>query len=397
MKILTQFLKFSAMTVLCGMLLLTCDSDEPEANPEPEPETPGTLDPATVEGLDSLSDHFKFLGFTKKQGKIPAASAGNSELKISFRDTLYLMDGARIPIEFLHDAETNVAGVYVQIHGSSPGTGDPLYSTYHYDIPELAETAGSDTVSVILVSFDPTGFELPLSFPVTITPYDKNGQPIDETEAIFTVEESFDDLSNSGRSKSGSCAFTSPPVEGWWQWAHSTIVVDDEIVFTSNPNIVIGGQNIKGCCVNGVSDYGASCLNGDPKNENTLFFPTYYQIAGETFIFNESGTFERITLEKHGDPDTDNTNFCGVAYGVVTNTNEFVTYEGNWTLDPATKNLRLQTTSSSGFGYGNPGGIIRYNCHGMLMLQLDLEGFGRHLEKFYFRMRPEDYEWYPLP
>jgi hypothetical protein len=395
MKMIMQFLKFSTMTLLCGMLL-ACGSDEPEANPEPEPETLGTPDPATVEGLDSLSDHFKFFGFTKKEGKIPAGPAGNSALKISFKDTLYLMDVASIPIEFLHDAETNVAGVYLQIHSSSLGTGDPLYATYHYDVPELAETAGSDTVSVILVRFDPTGFELPLSFPVTIIPYDENGQPIDETEEIFTVEESYDDLSNSGRSKSGSCAFTTPPVEGWWQWAHSAIIVDDEIVFTSNPNIVIGGQNINGCCVEGESGYGSGCLNGDPENVRTLFFPTYYQIAGETFIFNESGKFERITLEKHGDPDIDNTDFCGVAYGAVTNTIEFVTYEGFWTLDPATKNLRLQTETSSGFGYGNPGGILRYTCHRMLMLQLDLEGFGRHLEKVYFRMRPEDFYWHPI-
>ena len=114
------------------------------------------------------------------------------------------------------------------------------------------------------------------------------------------------------------------------------------------------------------------------------------------FIFNLNGTFERITLERHGDPDTDNTNFCGVAYGAISNTNEFVTYEGNWTLDPATQNLRLQTTTSSGSGYGNPGGIIRYNCHGIIMFQLDREGFGQNLEKFYFRMRPEDYFWYPI-
>jgi len=49
--------------------------------------------------------------------------------------------------------------------------------------------------------------------PVTISPYDENGLPIDETDETFTVEESYDDLSNSGRSKSGSFLFTTPPVE----------------------------------------------------------------------------------------------------------------------------------------------------------------------------------------
>src|SRR5688572_26269732 len=99
MKIIKQFLKFSCMTLFCGMFLLACTSDDPEDNPAPDP----ALDPATVEGLDSLSGHFEFLGSTKTEGKIPAAPAGNSALKISFKDTLYLMASARIPIKFLHD------------------------------------------------------------------------------------------------------------------------------------------------------------------------------------------------------------------------------------------------------------------------------------------------------
>ena len=114
-----------------------------------------------------------------------------------------MMGSARIPIEFLHDAATNVAGVYIQVHRPAASTaGDPLYATYHYDVPELAESAESDTVSVIFVGFDPTGLELPLSLPVTISPYGENGQPLDEIEEIFTVEESNESSNNSGRSKS---------------------------------------------------------------------------------------------------------------------------------------------------------------------------------------------------
>ena len=63
MKIIKQFLKFSRMTVFCEMLLMACGSDEPEANPQPEP---GILDSATVEGLDCSSDHFRSVGFIKK-------------------------------------------------------------------------------------------------------------------------------------------------------------------------------------------------------------------------------------------------------------------------------------------------------------------------------------------
>jgi len=48
MKIIEQVLKVSCITALCGMLLQACISAEPQDNPEPEPETPETLDPATV-------------------------------------------------------------------------------------------------------------------------------------------------------------------------------------------------------------------------------------------------------------------------------------------------------------------------------------------------------------
>ena len=34
MKIIKQFLKFSCMTLFCGIFLLACNSDEPEAVPE---------------------------------------------------------------------------------------------------------------------------------------------------------------------------------------------------------------------------------------------------------------------------------------------------------------------------------------------------------------------------
>ena len=163
MNTFIQFFKFRQLILFCGIFLLACSSDEPEAVPAPCLERSAAT--TTVEELDDLSDHFEFLSAKKISGKIPAAPAGNSTLKISFKDTLYMMGSARIPIKFLHDAATNVAGVYIQVHRPAASTaGDPLYATYHYDVPELAENAESDTVSVIFVGFDPTGFELPLSF-----------------------------------------------------------------------------------------------------------------------------------------------------------------------------------------------------------------------------------------
>src|SRR5688572_27645614 len=271
-----QFFKFRQMILFCGIFVLACSSDEPEAVPAPVPGIPAAT--TTVEELDSLSDHLEFLSAKKTTGKIPAAPAGNSTLKISFKDTLYMMASARIPIKFLHDAGTNVAGVYIQVHRAAASTaGDPIYATYHYDVPELAESAESDTVSVIFVGFDPTGLELPLSVPVTISPYGENGQPLEEFEEIFTVEESNESSNTSGRSEADPCPFTSASEFDSWNWKYSVIEVDGSIEFyVAQGEMATYGQTVYGCC-NEATGVSTGCAVGQIPNAN-LFFPTYYRI-----------------------------------------------------------------------------------------------------------------------
>ena len=393
-----QFFKFRQMILFCGIFVLACSSDEPEAVPAPVPGIPAAT--TTVEELDSLSDHLEFLSAKKTTGKIPAAPAGNSTLKISFKDTLYMMASARIPIKFLHDAGTNVAGVYIQVHRAAASTaGDPIYATYHYDVPELAESAESDTVSVIFVGFDPTGLELPLSVPVTISPYGENGQPLEEFEEIFTVEESNESSNTSGRSEADPCPFTSASEFDSWNWKYSVIEVDGSIEFyVAQGEMATYGQTVYGCC-NEATGVSTGCAVGQIPNAN-LYFPTYYRIELELLAFLENGTFRRTTVEATASPLPDESNFCGDVGKVHASIHE-IDYRGFWTLDPNTENLQLQTTESTAEGglggYGNPGGILSYNCHYMLLIQLDREGFGRDLRKLYIRGGIRSYEWYDFP
>jgi len=338
-----QFFKFRELILFCGIFLFACSSDEPEAVPAPGPGTPAGT--STVEELDDLSDHFEFLSAKEISGEIPAAPAGNSNLKISFKDTLYMMASARIPIKFLHDAGTNVAGVYIQVHNTA---GNPLYATYHYDVPELAESAESDTVSVIFVAFDPTGLELPLSVPVTISPYGKNGQPLDEIEEIFTVEESNESSNTSGRSEADPCPFTSASEFDSWNWKYSVIEVDGSIEFyIAQGEMATYGQTVNGCC-NEAAGVSTGCAVGQVPNAN-LFFPTYYRIELELLAFLENGTFRRTTVEASANPLTDESNFCGDVGKVKASIHE-IDYRGFWTLDPNTENLQLQTTESTAEG-----------------------------------------------
>ncbi len=131
-----------------------------------------------------------------------------------------------------------------------------------------------------------------------------------------------------------------------------------------------------------------------------LFFPTYYRIELELLAFLENGTFRRTTVEASANPLPDESNFCGDVGKVHASIHE-IDYRGFWTLDPNTENLQLQTTESTAEGglggYGNPGGILRYSCHLMLLIQVDREGFGRDLQKLYRRGGIRSYEWYSAP
>ncbi|MEJ7738287.1 MAG: hypothetical protein WKF97_12735 [Chitinophagaceae bacterium] len=56
--------------------------------------------------------------------------------------------------------------------------------------------------------------------------------------------------------------------------------------------------------------------------------------------------------------------------------------------------LTLQTTSSSGGGYGNPGGILHYlDCRYLMLILPDREGSNQHLFKIYKRKGPNNPEW----
>ena len=414
MKTIKQFFNFFAITLLSGMFFISCSSEEPAVGP-----VQATIsDTLTVEDLDDFSDHLQFLGATKKDGKAPAAPTSSS-LKFSIRDTLHL--GPITPVNFLHDESTNVAGVYIQVQGSIGSTGG-TFASHYYDVAEVADAAESDTVSTVMVGFDPTDSEVTPPFHITITPYDEDGEPLDQAEVPVVVDEP---------TGSGECGLVLPPGE-YWSWNNSFILYpninsetpQDSITrFYSAPFVVYGGnQIIKGCCVDGFSDYGATCVLGDPRDERSLPFPTYYQIAYESLEFSDNGTFKRITQENSANPLPDESDFCSGGVGVVDIKVSLINYTGNWTTeklalsqdlnldidqldgdpnnDPTLADyLTLLTTSSSapGAGFGNPGGLVFHlSCSQLMLVQFDKEGFGNELYKVYVRIGPDGVEWWEL-
>jgi hypothetical protein len=382
MKSAVQLVKCICVGMFCIAGMLSCEKD---------PDVPD--DPNGTGGLaDTISNHLQFNSAIKNPGTIPTGPAASS-LFISVEDTIYLVDQVKQSIKFLHtDTTKNVAGIYLQVH-TGTGSATDTFATYYYNVPEEPEMAASDTVSAILIGIDPAGLAIPLIFYVTITPYDKNGQPI--ATAIRPVKLiAISDIGNNA----GPCNLVTLPGEKWlWNMSY-TVNPNGGFSFYNDPNKIWGsaGQIINGSCCNGHSVYGI--CPGDSVTNASLVFNTVFMYPEESFTFLQNGTFARTTMQLANDPFPSESDFCGTGPGVVRERRTVVNYAGNWTLDATTKNLQLQTTSSTGFGWGNPGGIIhQLDCSSLVMIQIDREGGGNNLYKFYTRISATGIRWYPFP
>ncbi len=393
--------------VLFGSLVYAC-----RKNPTPpaDPGAPGPATPGISLNADTISNHLQFFKATKKQGAAPKGPTANS-LKISFEDTLYLTDKIKRPIKFLHQAITDVAGVYVQVHGAVAGGSA---GTFYYDVPELQETAGNDTVSVIMIGVDPVGLidndGVPpagapsIGFTITITPYGKNGQPL--AEADRPVKISKPQVNPDGNA--GSCSIITAPGD-YWDWEVSYIVDPSgakDFIFYNSPDKIWGkgGQDIKGSCCKGTSIYGF--CPGDTIPNASLHFNTFFNYTEEIFKFIGGGTFVRLTGMFSANAKPNESNFCVSGDGVIKEELQNVTYNGNWTINHLTRpvngdslSLTLQGTSSFpvGSGYGNPGGRIHIlDCYLLVLIQPDNEVPDRDLVKFYNYRDVNSPYWYPF-
>lgn len=403
---------------LCGLLFLlvvvlatACHKSDSETN---NPRGNNNNPPAAGSvNADTLSAHLRFHAANRKQGKPPAAPLGSASLKISFQDTLYLTDEVLKPIKFLHqDTTKNVAGVYIQVQAGGGGS----FAASYFDVPEVSNMADSDTVSVITIGIDPAGIEAPQSAGIKITPYDENRQPLAEIVRPLKIVERKVDLPSSG--SAGTCGLTLPSGKVW-VWMASFILGNGttdtgHFKFWSEPHKVWSpqGQYIEGSCCNGNSKYPEYCPGGGASKHNSrLHFATYYSINFETFLFFGNGNFFRQTMEDAPVPLPAESNFCAPnGAGKVKASLKHTTYDGTYTVTQAkhppnapgwakydSLQLNLVTTTSSGTGYGNPGGVIhQLDCKiGALMLvQLDSGGGGRHLFKLYTSKNTGEYPWY---
>jgi hypothetical protein len=384
MKHITQLLRLACIGGLLSAASFSCKKNGINGN----------LPTSTSLIADSLADRLQFANAKRKTGTAPKGASGAS-LKISFKDTLYLADHVQLPIKFLHmDTTQNVSGVFIQVQAAV--IGGPVNATYYYDVPEVPILDSSDTVSVIMIGFNPASLKVPVSFNITITPHNSSGTPLAQSvKTIKVVEHTTDPKGNTG-----TCGLVSKATETW-EWVMSYM---EKSTFTSTPQSVFGenGQIIKGSCCAGYSVYGICPGKREPNAY--LHFNTFYQIAREELSFYSNGRYDRRTVERGANPLPDSSNFCLPFEGRVKTFLTETNYTGIYTTSPGgimpdiqqlgdSQRLSMLPEFSSGGGFGNPGGVIHYlDCRSLVLIQQDLEGFGQHLYKIYQRSAVE--KWF---
>lgn len=377
--------------VICSLIVFSCHKKDLGGAPPPPS--------GNTASADSLSARLLFSGATKKQGTSPRGAAGSS-LKISFEDTLYLSDELLRPIKFLHlDTTQHVAGVFMQVQAVVNGVLVDAHD--YYDVPEIGQADSSDTTSVILVGIDPTDLKPPLTFNVIITPYNSNGQPI--VTAVKPVKITGHETDAGGKS---GCGLVLPDDE-FWEWDATFVRNTNNESSLTYPGEVFGagGQNIGGHCCGGTSIYPFNCP-GDTTGRvglQFLHFATFHRIVSETLRFQNDGTFLRQTIQDGEDPIADSSDFCAGGEGRTRYHLNQTVYTGTYSVSRATLpqalqrwentdslQVRLNTTTTTPplGGFGNGGGIIHQldcNVGALVLIQVDLEGFGQHLFRFYSR------------
>jgi len=399
MRIPVNTLGYCCITILFASIF-SCNSDDPSME-----QNPIANDPLSIKVLDSLADHFQFVSSTEIAGQIPAAT-GASSLKYDIKDTLRLIPGIYIPVRFLHDKNSNVTGVFIQVTGLLESSENPTEATYYHDVPEIPDVAESDTVSEFMIQFNPGDFDvkLPITFELKLVPHNAGNQPLDEATVPVMVESLDYNIGNSGgrTDQYQSTIDLHMLTGGYWIWQVSYILPNSDngkFFFYNAPYKVWGksGQYINGCCCAGYSIYGEICPCSQTPNASLLFY-TYEQYKKETFVFS-TNSFTRKTLQDYSVPLPDSSNFCVDQTGYIEKNTLSVLYKGGLSTtevmvpnslrdyyDTRDNLILAQTSSDPEYaGYGNPGGVVhKLTPDELVLIQLDREGFGQDLYKVYY-------------
>lgn len=216
----------------------TDSSQVQEDDPQEEDDAQSEVAPNQV--MASLVfDNMKVINGTPSASK--STAKGSIDLKID-SDTIFWTPGIIKRIKIKKPAGISLKhGAWVYV----PGADSYIETT-------LREDEESEEVAILYFDFNPTGWELPITFPIQISPLDENGKPADTFEEPTCIEKP--------RQAGGACTTRADIENYFWLWQFYKR--DNPQFFTGPwiPHIETGTTD--GCCIDGKSEPDAICDAG---------------------------------------------------------------------------------------------------------------------------------------
>jgi hypothetical protein len=372
MKMHVRILMFLSIVLTNSFVFVSCESDLEtiDDNQLSNPNNPSILDP------DEVSDYLVLTDASKIPGNLPAAS--NGELKISFKDTIYVVKGfpygARVVVR--HDGLYDISGFYVAVSNGS----------FYYDVPIIAAEAqnSADVFYIDLQIPDDVEIDYPFTVPIKIQPHGPDGIPIDEFIKNITSEDPDDEnvclptTTYSCITREGALICTSP-----WNWIWEFSVTEDatgDIPEAYQPGLPqeLSPFQHGGCCWNGISTpakYDPYCVSGNPEYNLITVDDAYYVRYFESLDLFDNGKYERYTFHATHNYDPDSSNYCTGEAGYQYN--ESFTYEhGTHDFAPGADRIKLaidtihngiDPSAQASNPWAPPVGELFYTCHSLMI------------------------------
>lgn len=297
-KLICNICNWSFILFTIVLLSTSCEKDD---DMQENPDSPNNPQVQVVD-FNKVTTSLIFDNMNVVNGTPPGFknnTKGTIDLKID-SDTIFWTPGIikRIKIQKPEGVSLkHGAWVYV------PGADSYIETT-------LREEEESDEVSILYFEFDPTGWELPITFPIEITPLDENGNPADTFKGPACIEKP--------RGASGSCDIDVQ--NDFWEWVYYK--QQNPSFFTGSWFPHIEESTTNGCCINNESEPDITCTNTNEHRVLDYEIVFMRKVLFMYFINNSKVNVFGQLYSKNLDPYA--SNFCSNSAGYSENNLEVI-------------------------------------------------------------------------
>lgn len=366
-----------------------------------DPKDPQNPSPTVTLEPDEAAEFLGMSNSLKIQASLPSAS--DAGIKVNIQDSAFTVKG--IPLaaprfNFKHEPDINITGFYVALK----------HSTFYFDVPIYEGPAnsgplGGDTLSVLVIDFQPEDVVFPYSIEVIIQPHGDDGLPLDEFERVITVEEPVG--ANLPGDPAKTCSILAPdPCPGQqpkncglpnWEWDF-TYQEYNGFIFAPGIFAYAPVWIATGCCTNdGISLSTVNNPQCRPGSTNAEYkeLPvtgTSTMRAFEILGLYDDGSFYRRYETSVQNIDLNKTDFCTEEIGYIHISHPRL---GGGTHDFTEGLNSLVMTNNDDYTQGqvafvHRGGDLIYTCH-TLMFTEGLETKSSHIYRRYGGLSFKDF------